>query len=76
MNTELIINPLFEIQNVRPSTSLRDRGFLADMCEFFANKIPLKLKLNFLRKKFTHYHLLDGPRAKSRGNNFEQRVNQ
>jgi hypothetical protein len=48
---------LFEIQNVRPSTSLRDRGFWADMCEFFAKKIPLKLKLNFLRKKFTHYHL-------------------
>ena len=44
-------NPLFEIiaPRLRSGTVLE-----VVMCEFFAKKILLKLKLNFLRKKFTH----------------------
>ena len=56
----------FDFAQGTPSTSLRDRDFCAVMCDFFAKKIPSKLKLNFLRKKFTHYLLLDGP-ERSRG---------
>ncbi len=32
----------FDFAQGPPSTSLRDRGFWANMCEFFAKKIPLK----------------------------------
>ena len=34
----------FDFAQGTPSTSLRDRDFCAVMCDFFAKKIPLKLK--------------------------------